>query len=139
MKVRKMIDAEELKERLTRKGDKEAIKIVEEMQGYKKFYAVIHTRLYGEDKGKPLEELGDWQIDELVSVSAKDESDARKRIKSVIDERHERGKRTSYNWNMQTIRFVSEEYAKTAKLRKRKFRVCGEWKEVSECMYINEL
>lgn len=110
MKIKKMIDAEELKEQLAHIRDSEAIKIVEEMQGYHEFYAFIVSRRYGKEANIAVEEIPDDEFHNIVSVVANNESQARKRIKERL------GTRPSVRWNHDewqwlTIKFVDKDTA----------------------------
>lgn len=117
MKIKKMIDADELKEKLAHTKSDEAIKIVEEMQGYCKFYVLIVRRRYGKEAHTPVEEIPENEYRYLVSVMAKNEAQARKRIKERL-EKQIRSQRKHEKWEWLTFKFIDKEYVNRLTYRK---------------------
>lgn len=123
MKIKKQVDAERLKEEFKKLGDGRAIKVVEKEQGYKTFYAFVVRRRSGKAARTPVDEIPDDEFEAIVSVVARDEAEARKRIKEKMEQPHDfgAGSHTAfdwrfkssphYNWGMQTIKFVDEKTA----------------------------
>lgn len=114
MKIKKMVDAERLKDIFECLGDKRAVEIIEMEQGYTKFYAAIISRMFLYDKrSAPLSEIPDDNIRYIVSVIAKNEAEARKLIKERIDARLRSQGKNGFVWPEHTVRFIDKETAET--------------------------
>lgn len=82
----KKIDAEALKiaiqKVLPENEYRKAVSCIKEMQGYKKYYVyIVSRRKHGEKDLRTPDDIPDQDIHAIVSVVAKNESDARRRIK----------------------------------------------------------
>lgn len=82
MKFKKMIDAEMLKVELNKRGQRECVAIIEELQGLPLYHCKIRDRAQGCFKDKEYENsLKKVYVD--IWIRAKSEKEARKKVKEL--------------------------------------------------------
>lgn len=86
MKFKRTLDAEEVKRMLADYDIEEAIPVIEELQGYPLFECAIRDRIYGNYQNEALKQHREdkRRTYAVIKVRAKNEADARKKIREQV-------------------------------------------------------